>query len=79
LASAKDKLINFSWIWMKVASDVYVIDKAWAADLYLIYKLEPKARVCISDKGRMRMFLSYLKNDPSYEYIGEVILKINFV
>ena len=35
---------------------VYVIDKTWAADLYLIYKLEPKASVCISDKGRMRMF-----------------------
>jgi hypothetical protein len=23
--------------------------------------------------------LSYLKNDPSYEFIGEVILKINIV
>jgi hypothetical protein len=23
--------------------------------------------------------LSYLKNDPSYEFIGEVILKINLV
>jgi hypothetical protein len=30
--------------------------KTWAADLYLIYKLEPKARVCISDTDRMRMF-----------------------
>jgi hypothetical protein len=35
---------------------VYVLVKTWAADLYLIYKLEPKARVCISDKDRMRMF-----------------------
>jgi hypothetical protein len=34
----------------------YVLVKTWAADLYLIYKLEPKARVCISDKDRMRMF-----------------------
>jgi hypothetical protein len=34
----------------------YVLDKTWAADLYLIYKLEPKARVCISDTDRMRMF-----------------------
>ncbi len=43
-------------------------DKTFAADLYLIYKLEPK-RV-----------LSYLtENDPSYEFIGEVILKINIV
>jgi hypothetical protein len=33
----------------------YVLVKTWAADLYLIYKLEPKARVCISDKDRMRM------------------------
>jgi hypothetical protein len=32
----------------------YVLDKTWAADLYLIY-------------------------DPSYEFIGEVILKINIV
>jgi hypothetical protein len=44
---------------------VYVLDKTWAADLYLIYKLSPKK--------------SYLKNDPSYEFIGEVILKINIV
>jgi hypothetical protein len=58
---------------------VYVLDKTWAADLYLIYKLEPKARVCISDTDRMRIFLSYLKNDPSYEFIGKVILKINTV
>jgi hypothetical protein len=57
---------------------LYVLDKTWAADLYLIYKLEPKARVCISDTDRMRM-LSYLKNDLSYEFIGEVILKINIV
>ena len=35
----------------------YVIDKTWAADLYLIYKLEPKANVCISDKDRMRVEL----------------------
>jgi hypothetical protein len=33
-----------------------VRDKTWAADLYLIYKLEPKATVCISDTDRMRMF-----------------------
>jgi hypothetical protein len=32
------------------------LDKTWAADLYLIHKLEPKARVCISDTDRMRMF-----------------------
>ena len=37
------------------------IDKAWAADLYRIYKLEPKSSVCISDKDRMRMFyLAYV-------------------
>jgi hypothetical protein len=33
-----------------------VLDKTWAADLYVIYKLEPKARVYISDTDRMRMF-----------------------
>ena len=27
-------------------------DKTFASDLYLIYKLEPKARVCISDIHR---------------------------
>jgi hypothetical protein len=52
---------------------VYVLVKTWATDLYLIYKLEPKARVCISDKDRMR------KSDPSFEFIGEVILEINIV
>jgi hypothetical protein len=36
----------------------------WAAVLYRIYKLEPK---------------NNLKNDSSYEFIGEVILKINVV
>jgi hypothetical protein len=37
--------------------------------------------VYISDKDRMQMFylLLKLKNDPSYEFIGEVILKINIV
>jgi hypothetical protein len=55
----------------------YVLDKTWAADLYLIYKLEPKARVCISDTDRSDAnVLSYLKNDPSYEFIGEVVLKL---
>jgi hypothetical protein len=53
--------------------------QTWAADLYLIYKLEPKARVCISDTDRMRIKKSYLNNDPSDEFIGEVILKINIV
>ena len=37
-------------------SILHVTDKTWAPDLYLIYKLEPKASVCISDKDRMRMF-----------------------
>jgi hypothetical protein len=41
---------------LKTNPSLYVLDKAWAADLYLIYKLEPKARVCISDTDRMRMF-----------------------
>jgi hypothetical protein len=44
------------------------MDKTWAADLYLIYKLEPKASLC-----------SCIKNDLSYEFIGEVILEINIV
>jgi hypothetical protein len=33
----------------------YVLDKAWAADLYLIYKREPQASGCKSDTDRMRM------------------------
>ena len=36
--------------------------------LYRIYKLEPNANV-----------VNGLKNDSSYEFIGEVILKINVV
>jgi hypothetical protein len=34
---------------------LYVLDKAWAADLYLIYKREPQANGCKSDTDRMRM------------------------
>ena len=33
--------------------------------------IQTRARVCISDKDRMR--ITCLKNDPSYEFIGEVI------
>ena len=49
--------------------------------LYRIYKLEPKAE-------RESLYIRYntdanvvndLKNDSSYEFIGEVILKINVV
>jgi hypothetical protein len=31
----------------------------------------------ISDKARTASVLNGLKNDPSYEFIGEIILKIN--
>ena len=34
---------------------IYVLDKAFAADLYLIYKREPQASGCKSDTDRMRM------------------------
>jgi hypothetical protein len=30
--------------------------KTFASDLYMIYKLSPSARVCISDKDRLLMF-----------------------
>ena len=40
----------------EVGLTTYLGDKTWAADVYLIYKLEPKTSVCISDKDRMRMF-----------------------
>jgi hypothetical protein len=36
-------------------------DKTFASDLYLIYKLEPKARVCISDTDRLLMLYLVLK------------------
>ena len=47
--------------------------------LYRIYKLEPKARVCISDTTQDANVVNNLKNDSSYEFIGEVIFKINVV
>ena len=47
--------------------------------LYRIYKLEPKARVCISDYNTDANVVNDLKNYSSYEFIGEVILKINIV
>ena len=33
----------------------------------------------MSSRSVSDVVLSYLKNDPSYEFIGEVILKINIV
>jgi hypothetical protein len=59
----------------------YVLDKTWAADLYLIYKLEPKSEgesLYIRYRSDANV-LSCLKNYPSYEFIGKVILKINIV
>ena len=57
----------------------YVIDKILAADLYLIYKFEPKASVCISDKDRMRIFyISYETNTYICSYLS-TILKIQAV
>jgi hypothetical protein len=42
-------------------------------------KCQQKARVCISDTDPGATVLAHLKNDPSYEFIGEVIFKINIV
>ena len=38
-----------------------------------------EAECSISDKARTASVLNGLKNDPSYEFISEVILKINVV
>ena len=37
-------------------------DKTFASDLYLIYKLSPSARVCVSDTDRLLMFYLVLIN-----------------
>jgi hypothetical protein len=52
---------KFAWKTLKKTRHMLVVVKTWAADLYLIYKLEPKARVCVSDKDRKR--ITCLKND----------------
>jgi hypothetical protein len=59
--------------------NVHKYDKAFAFDLYLIYNRSPAARVCKSDTDRLLMLYLVLKNDSSYKFIGEVILKINVV
>jgi hypothetical protein len=56
-----------------------VLFTTWAAVLYRIYKLEPKARVCHIRYNTDANVVNDLKNDSSYEFIGEVILKINVV
>ena len=57
----------------------YVIDKILAADLYLIYKFEPKASVWISDKDRVRIFyISYETNAYICSYLS-TIFKIRAV
>ena len=44
---------------------------------YLKHEQTPEC--FISDKARTASVLNGLKNDPSYEFIGEVILKLNVV
>jgi hypothetical protein len=46
---------------------------------YLKHEQEATAACFISKKARTASVLNGLKNDPSYEFIGEVILKINVV
>jgi hypothetical protein len=48
---------------------------------YLKHEQECKATAesFISDKARTTSVLNGLKNDPSYEFISDVILKINVV
>jgi hypothetical protein len=48
----------------RVVSDIQT--RAEGESLYIRYRSDANV-------------LSYLKNDPSYEFIGEVILKINIV
>ena len=43
-------------------------DKTFASDLYLIYKLSPSARVCISDTDRLLMFYLVLKIAQQTQY-----------
>ena len=46
---------------------------------FIRYKHEATAECFVSDKARTASVLNGLKNDPSDEFIGEVILKINVV
>jgi hypothetical protein len=46
---------------------------------FIRYKNGATAECFISDKARIASVLNGLKNDPSYEFIREVILKINVV
>jgi hypothetical protein len=58
----------------------YILDKTWAADLYLndIQTRAEGESLYIRYRSDANV-LAYLKNDPSYEFIGEVNLKINIV
>jgi hypothetical protein len=48
--------LKFNRFAKRFVVEFYVLDKTWAANLYVIFKLEPKARVRLSDTDRMRMF-----------------------
>jgi hypothetical protein len=53
-------------------------DKTFASDLYLIYKLWPSTRVCLSDTDRLLMFylvLSYLY-DIQFRNIGYINVNV---
>jgi hypothetical protein len=56
----------------------FVLVITWAADLYLIYKLQPKARVCISDLRSDVNVLTYLKNRIYKHWIYKHWLNIHF-
>ena len=50
------------------------LDKTFASDLYLIHKLSPSARVCISDKDQLLMF--YISHKRPYK-IASVLGRIS--
>ena len=48
-------------------------------ECFIRYITRGAAERFISDKTRTASVLNGLKNDPSYEFIGEAIFKINVV
>jgi hypothetical protein len=57
-------ILDKTWACSRSVSDIQT--RAEGESLYIRYRSDANV-------------LSYLKNDPSYEFIGKVILKINIV
>jgi hypothetical protein len=74
-----DKQIYFCREHMSTVSFLYYLKHEHAGVLYQIWNTRAQLECFISDKARTANVWNGLKNAPSDEFIGDVILKLNVV